>query len=271
MSVNASLINTFSYHGPITRTVADAALMMNVLSGPDDEDPLSLPADGVDYVEAIKPNIKGWRIAYSPDLGLGYVDPEVAQVVADAVRAFEEMGAIVTEAAPNWPHPEEAMWKGVWLPGFAGLYDQLDWNEFHGEVDDNLIEIMAQVASTTTAETGRADIVRSQVYTAFTEFMSDFDLLVSPTLASASIPLTDFTPAWLKDAPLPKQILGWLLTYPFNMISTPAISVPAGFTADGRPVGLQIASRRLRDIDALRAAANFEQARPWANLFPPIA
>jgi aspartyl-tRNA(Asn)/glutamyl-tRNA(Gln) amidotransferase subunit A len=68
--------------------------------------------------------------------------------------------------------------------------------------------------------------------------------------------------------PLRQQALGWTLTFPFNMLTTPAITVPAGFTADGRPVGLQITGRQQADAAVLRAAANFEQARPWAQHRP---
>jgi aspartyl-tRNA(Asn)/glutamyl-tRNA(Gln) amidotransferase subunit A len=261
---------THIFHGPITRTVADAALMFSVMAGPSDSDPNSVPADGIDYAAAVEGDIAGWRVAWSPDLGLGYVDPEVAAVCADAVRAFETLGAVVEEATPDWGDPEEAMWKALWVPGYSCEYDVLDWKSMAGQVDDNLIEIFAQAEALTAVEIGRAEAFRGRMWDTFSAFMRRYDILVSPTLATASFPLDRFAPEWLDGQCLQRRLLGWLLTYPFNMTTTPAISVPAGFTADGRPVGLQIAGRHRADAAVLRAAANYEAARPWAGSRPNL-
>ncbi|WP_211241374.1 amidase [Pseudonocardia spinosispora] len=258
----------WAYHGPITRTVADNALMVNVLAGPDPSDPLSLPADGVDYVAELDGDITGWRVAYSPDLGYAQVDPEVAEICRSALGAFEELGAHVAEATPAWGDPEEAMWNGVWVPGFASEHDMLDWDNLHGQVDDNLIELMHEGRRLTGVDVGRADAFRGAMWDTFAAFMADYDLLVTPTCTEAAFPITQFTPDGLLGSSLRHQLLGWLLTYPFNMMTTPAITVPAGFTSDGRPVGLQIAGRLHADAAVLRAAANFERARPWSQHRP---
>jgi aspartyl-tRNA(Asn)/glutamyl-tRNA(Gln) amidotransferase subunit A len=269
-TVLAPRFSTWAYHGPITRTVADAALMMNVVAGPDTSDPLSLPADGVDYLQEIQKDIRGWKIAWSPDLNLGYVDPEVQEICADAVSVFESLGADVVQDTPDWGNPEQAMWHGIWVPGFANEYDMLDWDELHGEVDENLIELMKEGERLTGVDFGRADLFRGKMWDTFRAFMSEYDLLVSPTLASATFPLEQFAPEWLSGESLQRQLLGWLLTYPYNMMTTPAITVPAGFTSDGRPVGLQIAGRQHADAAVLRAAANYETARPWAQHKPEL-
>jgi aspartyl-tRNA(Asn)/glutamyl-tRNA(Gln) amidotransferase subunit A len=269
-TVMATRYNTWAFHGPITRTVADSALMMNVVSGADSSDPLSLPGDGVDYVRECTKDITGWKVAWSPDLNLGYVDPEVIDVCKSAVAAFEELGAHVTEATPDWGNPEQAMWHGVWIPGFAHEHDLLDWDELHGHVDENLIQLMKEGEALTAADIGRADLFRGRMWDTFGSFMRDYDLLVSPTLASATFPLGQFAPCWLAGESLARQLLGWLLTYPYNMMTTPAITVPAGFTSDGRPVGLQIAGRQHADAAVLRAAANYESARPWVHRKPAL-
>jgi aspartyl-tRNA(Asn)/glutamyl-tRNA(Gln) amidotransferase subunit A len=261
---------TWVFHGPITRSVGDAALMLDVLAGFDAEDPMSLPAEPVAYSEEIRKDVDGWRVAYSADLGLGYVDPEVERICREAAAAFNQIGATVVEATPPWPNPEKAMWDGVWLPGYATQYDLLDWESVRGQVDDELIEIMRQAEKVTAVEVARADVFRGRMYDTFTTFMRDYDILLSPTLASAAFPLEQFAPSWLEGQSLQRRLLGWLLTYPFNMLTTPAITVPAGFTADGRPVGLQIAGRHRADAAVLRAAANFEVARPWAGNRPPL-
>ncbi|MDQ1124140.1 amidase [Microbacterium trichothecenolyticum] len=261
---------TWVFHGPLTRTVADAALMYDVMAGFDPSDPLSLPAEPTPRADAAT-SVAGWRVAYSPDLHVGYVDPEVARICREAVAAFEELGATVTEATPDWGQPEQAMWEGIWVPGFASDYDVFpDWRAMSGQVDDRLIEIHEQGAALTAVEISRAQVFRSKMYATFTEFMREYDLLVSPTLASAAFPLSQFAPSWLQDAPLRSQLLGWLLTYPYNMLTSPAITVPAGFTQDGRPVGLQIAARHRADGDALAAAAAFESVRPWSAARPAL-
>lgn len=262
---------TIVYHGPITRTVADAALMLETMAGLDPRDPLSLATEPPGtYTSAVGRDIAGWRVAYSPDLGLGYVDPEVAEIVRTAAGAFEELGATVTEATPGWANPERAMWEGGWVPLYSGRASAADWDSFKGEVDDNFIELMHQGTALTVDQAARGEAARGVMYGVFTEFMADYDILVSPTLASAAFPLGQFAPSWLDGESLQRQLLGWLLTYPYNMLTNPAITVPAGFTSDGRPVGLQIAGRFRADATVLQAAASYERARPWHDAKPVI-
>lgn len=255
-------------HGPITRTVADNALMLDVMAGPDNADPLSTERAETSYVEAAKGAVKGLRVAWSPNLGLGDADPEMLAVCVDALSAFGEMGAHVTESRPKWGNPSESMWNGICVPGFAAVYDMLDWESQRGEIDDNLIELMHEADRLTGVDVGRAEAFRGLMWDEWTKFMNDFDVLVSPTLASAAFPLPQFTPSWLEGMSLREQTLDWLFTYPYNMLNNPAITVPAGHTADGRPVGLQIASRHRQDAMLLRVAANFEGLRPWSDMKP---
>jgi aspartyl-tRNA(Asn)/glutamyl-tRNA(Gln) amidotransferase subunit A len=267
-TILAGRYSTWVHHGPITRTVTDNALMLSVLAGPDTSDPTSLPADDVDYVAELNNDIRGWRVAYSPDLGYAQVDSEVASICRTAVGAFEELGAHVTEATPAWGNPVDAMWNGIWVPGIGSGHDLADWDQERGHVDDKLIELMHEDERLTGVEVGRADVFRGAMWDTFAEFMTGYELLVTPTLADAAFPITQFAPDRLLGEPLRRQVLDWVLTFPFNMLTTPAISVPAGFTADGRPVGLQITGRQRADAAVLRAAANFERARPWAQRRP---
>lgn len=265
---------TWAYHGPITRTVADNALMLDVVAGADHADPLSIPRVESSYVTAAQGDVRGLRVAFSPDLGLGcHVDPEVLAVCREALPALEGLGATVTEASPGWGSAAEAstaMWNGIWVPGFASEHDLLDWESLRGQVDDNLITLMREGEELRGVDVGRADVFRGAMWDTWTAFMEDFDVLVSPTLCSATFPLDRFAPEWLDGASLREQLLDWLLTYPYNMLNNPAITVPAGVTADGRPVGLQIAARHHQDALLLRVAANLEQARPWADRRPPL-
>jgi aspartyl-tRNA(Asn)/glutamyl-tRNA(Gln) amidotransferase subunit A len=265
--------STFISHGVIARSVADVALMFNVETGPDAADPLSLPSDGTDYVAQLEGDLAGWRIAWSPDLGLGAqdTDGEVLALCEEALAAFTERGATVVEDTPPWPDPEEAMWNGVWLPAYAPDLEAYDWEAMDGMVDQELVEIVRAGAAATGAVVAHAELVRGAVYRAFAAFMSGYDLLLSPTIRVAGYPAGQFGPSHLEGLPLRRRHLGWINTYPFNMTGTPAISVPVGVSATGLPVGLQIAGGHLSDARVLRAAANFEAARPWRDLHPPYA
>ncbi|BDZ46078.1 amidase [Naasia aerilata] len=271
---------TFLSHGILARSVPDVALMLNVEAGPDAADPLSLPRDNIDYVRALTDEgddagrpLRGWRIAWSPDLGIGGdTDPEVLDLCQSAVSAFEELGATVVTAAPPWPNPEESMWDSVWLPAYAPDLDAYDWDALRrdGEVDEELYEIVAAGAAASGSRTAAADMVRAGVYRAFAAFLSEHDLLVSPTVRVPGYPAGRFGPAHLDGEPLRRRILGWINTYPFNMTGTPAITVPVGLTSAGLPVGLQLAGGHLEDARVLRAAARFESARPWRHR-PPFS
>jgi aspartyl-tRNA(Asn)/glutamyl-tRNA(Gln) amidotransferase subunit A len=258
------------FHGPLTRTVADAALMMDVASGEDPRDPLSLPDPLGSYLEALDGDVAGWRIAYSPDLGFGDVDPEIAQIVARAVARLADAGADVVEATPAWPHPNEAMWNGVWVPGLAGFGSNFDIDAMRGELDEELVELVRYGDRLTVTDAARADVTRGRIYDAFEAFMRDHRILASPTTMVASYPVTRFNPERLDGFPLKDRLLNWSMTHVYNMTTTPAISVPCGFTADGRPVGLMLAGRLHADGDVLNVARAFERLQPWAQLRPPV-
>ena len=260
---------TWAYHGPITRTVADNALMLDVLAGPDTADPLTIERPEHSFSDAARGDIRGLRVAFSPDLGLGrHVDPEVLAVCREVLPVLEDLGAVVSEATPGWGYVSEAMWNGIWVPGFASEHDLLDWESLRGQVDDNLIELMREGERLTGVDVGRAEVVRGAMWDTWTRFMDDYDVLVSPTLCTATFPLERFAPDWLDGTTLREQLLDWLLTYPYNMLNNPAMTLPAGFTADGRPVGLQLAARHRRDALLLRVAGRIEEARPWADRRP---
>ena len=254
--------------GPMSRTVADAALMLSAIAGPDARDRHSLPDEGVGWMEAARPgDLRGLRIAYSADWGYAAVDPEVRRIVGAAVKAFEsDLGCIVEEAHPGFPDPAEAFWALVALEtDLAGMRAMV---VEHG--DRMSPHVVALVTRHWTAEEfSAATIRRKAVVNAMWRFMQHFDLVLTPTLA---------VPPFAVHMQGPEKIEGrmvansaWLaFTYPLNLTGQPAASIPAGFTADGLPVGLQIIGRHLDDRSVLRAAAAFEAVRPWQGRIPPM-
>ncbi len=253
--------------GPITRTVADAALVLSVIAGPDDRDRLSLPAAGFDWRAAADGDIAGMRVAYSPDLGYAAVDPQVRQIADQAVQVFErDLGCTVEHADPGWPDPYETLWGLVInesdLTGLRKLADSLG-----GRMSPHLADALR--AEWTAEQLTSAVMGRKAVYNAAWRFFRTYDLLLTPTLA---------VPPFEHGIQGPGEIGGrtvepfyWLsFTFPFNLTGQPAATVPAGWTADGLPVGLQIAGRRLDDPTVLRAAAAYEAAAPWRDRWPPL-
>jgi aspartyl-tRNA(Asn)/glutamyl-tRNA(Gln) amidotransferase subunit A len=253
--------------GPITRTVADAALVLSVVAGPDDRDRLSLPAAGFDWCAAAEGDIAGMRVAYSPDLGYAAVDPQVRQIADQAAQVFErDLGCTVERADPGWPDPYETLWGLVINESdLAGL------RKLAYSLGDRMSPHLADALRTdwTAEQLTSAVMCRKAVYNAAWRFFRSYDLLLTPTLA---------VPPFGHGIQGPTEIGGrtvepfyWLsFTFPFNLTGQPAATVPAGWTTDGLPVGIQIAGRRLDEPTVLRAAAAYEAAAPWRDRWPPL-
>jgi aspartyl-tRNA(Asn)/glutamyl-tRNA(Gln) amidotransferase subunit A len=254
--------------GPMSRTVADAALMLSVITGPDPRDRLSIPAGDVDWLAAARlSDMRGKRIAYSADWGYAAVDPEVRRVVGDAVRVFEtELGCIVEEAHPGWEDPYGAFWALVAQESdLTGMRKMVE--KFGDQMSPHLVGIILKDWKAT--DFTDANVARKSVVNRMWRFMQTYDLLLTPTLAVPPFPVHMQGPEIIDG-----RMVGsteWLcFTFPMNMTGQPAASVPAGFTKDGLPVGLQIIGRHLADASVLSAAAAFEAVRPWAGTWPAL-
>jgi len=259
---------SLSHIGPMTRTVTDAALMMNVCAGPDPRDQFSLPASPVDYVKAIKGGIKGLRVAWVPDPGYAkLVDPEVAAVCARAAERFREMGCRVEEVNPRWPSPSQ-MWKAIFCGGVAArLAPYL--LERRPDIDQGLAALIDETLSWGPTTYVQAWFDRMAWWEHPRRLFETYDIMLTPTVACPPFKIGLDNPSEI--AGRPAEPYEWIpFTYPFNMTGQPACSVPAGFTADKLPVGLQIVGRRFDDATVLRAAAAFEKTQPWHHLKPPI-
>lgn len=255
--------------GPMTRTVRDAALMLSVIAGPDDRDRMSIPAGDVDWLAAAEPrDLTGLRVAYSPDWGYAAVDPEVRRVVGEAVRVFEsDLGCVVEEAHPGFEDPYGAFWGVVAaetdLKGMRAIVAE------HGnKMTPHIVDFIMR--NWTAEDLTSALMTRKAVANKMWRFMRRYDILLTPTLATP--PFALHIQGIEKIDGRMVQPFQWLaFTFPFNLTGQPAATVPAGFSKDGLPIGLQIVGRHLADASVLRAAAAFEAARPWADQWPAIA
>ncbi|MBI3030701.1 MAG: amidase [Candidatus Rokubacteria bacterium] len=260
---------SLSHAGPMTRTVADAALMLNVLAGPDERDQYSLPAPGVDYVKALKGSLKGLRVGWTSTLGFAkVVDPEIAAIAERAARGFKHFGCRVDGVDPRFPDPSPA-WDAIFCGGIAARLKPY-FPDRRADIDEGLVRIIEDTLTWPPTKYIQAWFERLAFWEPVRKFFETYDLLLTPTVACPPFKVGLDNPAVIAGTPI--EPYGWIpFTYPFNMTGQPAASVPCGFTSDGLPIGLQIVGRRFDDATVLRAAATFEEAHPWAGKKPPIA
>jgi aspartyl-tRNA(Asn)/glutamyl-tRNA(Gln) amidotransferase subunit A len=233
--------------GPITRTVTDAALLLNVIAKPDARDWTSLPSDGRDWTDGLDSGVKGLRIAYSRTLGYIQVDPGVAAVVDRAVARLAELGAIVEEADPGFSDPSAIIdainaERAIRLRrdiGDAGL--EL--------IDPGIRKRVERLERTTLAEVVEANERRTELGIRLRRFHEKYDLLVTP-VQSKPVPRLGVAP----ETPF---------AFPFNITQQPAASAPAGFDNNGLPVGLHIVGPQFGDATVLRLAKSFEKLQPF--------
>jgi aspartyl-tRNA(Asn)/glutamyl-tRNA(Gln) amidotransferase subunit A len=257
--------------GPMARTVRDAALMLNIIAGPDERDLLSLPADAADYLSACEGGVRGLRVAWSPALGYAQVDPQVGAVTEAAAKVFESsLGCKVEAAEPGFECPWNSL-SILWVMSFA-LRLRGFLSEWESRMDPDLVKLIRNIERLGPTDYGEALAKRSVLWDTTGKFFDRFDLLLTPTLPVSAFEAGQPNPDGM---PVPAGSLvpipDWSpFTYPWNITGQPAASVPCGFTREGLPVGLQIVGRRFADATVLRAAAAFEQARPWNEKRPSI-
>lgn len=257
---------TLAHVGPIARTVRDAALLLKVASGYDPRDPGSVAQPVPDFLSACDKSPKGLKIAWSPTLGYAKPHKEVVELVENAVKVFEELGCIVErvdDVIGEDPLPQ------FMAEFFAGASTRLrPVLENHREILDPTVTRVLETALR--QEMGayyNLVFARYDLRVKIAEFFESYDLLITPTIPVAAFDVGLEVPPGFDQ----ENNLAWIYyTYPFNLTGLPAASIPVGFNRENLPVGMQIVGKHLMETDILRAAAAFEEARPWANKKPPI-
>jgi Asp-tRNA(Asn)/Glu-tRNA(Gln) amidotransferase A subunit family amidase len=261
---------TLSCHGPLSWSVRDAALLLSVWAGPDDRDPMSLPATGERFTDALNDPIAGLRVAYSPDLGLP-VEPEVRAVVRGAVERLEALGAHVSEVELDAGRGLVAEFHRLWVGMEAAVFGHAVPEHGH-RMTRGVLEEIARGSTMPALEYWRAELARSEFYGRVRDVLAEHDFIACPVMAVPPPSVHMFTDGPEEvDGEIVDRKTGWSLAFPFNMSSHPAASVPCGFTPDGLPVGLQIVGRRFAESAVLSLAARFEEAAPWRERRPPSA
>jgi amidase len=213
--------------------------------------------------------VRGWRVAWSPDLqGLLRVDAEVARVAEGATRVFRSLGARVAADAPSFAELDEIVLGTRGLSMAAVHADRLE--RWRGEMQAGLVWNIEQGLALSARDIGRAERLRTVLWHRVRRFMERYDLLVLPTVAVKPFPVEQPYPTEVNGQPFRNYTEWFFLTYAISVTGLPVISVPAGFTRDGLPVGIQIVGRRRQEAAVLQAAAAFEAAAPWDESIPPV-
>lgn len=269
----------YIHFGPITRTVRDAALMLDVVAGPHPEDPLALPAPQSDYLSATDRGIDDLDVAYSRDLGTYPIEPAVEEVIEDAVAAFDGAAASVTSVDVDFGLSREEIldvyytWaKVLWGAMFEELKAKHGVDPLGADrekIRPELAAVLEGGDDIDAIEFVRTGAERSRVFDGIQRVFEEHDLLVTPTLGVTAFDhdLPDGGPTHVDGEPI-EPLRGWVLTQPFNMTGHPVASIPAGLTDEDLPVGLQIVGPRFRDDLVLAASAAFEAERPWHDIYP---
>ncbi len=267
---NADIWAARSHNGPITRTVADAALLLGVMAGPDPRDPTSIDSPLEDYPAAVaRPleALRGLRVAWSVDFGYAPVDPEVRRLTAAAAERFQSFGCEVEAVNPDWDNPREpasVMWYVSFAARLSERYDQRpEWFE------PSLAEMIEAGRHISGVQHGQAQLARTVFYEQARRFFERYDLLLTPQMPLGAWSV-ERGPSTIEGKPTPSMFDRLNFTFPFNQTGQPAASVPCGFTSEGLPVALQIVGRWHADRLVLQAAAACEQAAPWAPARPPV-
>jgi aspartyl-tRNA(Asn)/glutamyl-tRNA(Gln) amidotransferase subunit A len=259
-----SPFGTVAHVGPMTRTVRDSAMLLNIISKPDARDWHALPATDADYTRRLGESMKGKRIAYSPRLGyVKRVAPEVESLVAAAAKRFEAMGAHVEQIEPDFGDPSP-IFRTLWWSGAGLLLGDLPEVK-KAQLDAGLKRMADEGAAISLKDYLKANAARGTYGSRWRQFMEGYDFLLTPTVATTAFDVGQLTPldddgnAWMAWTPF---------SFPFNLTQQPAASVNCGFTKDGLPVGLQIAGKMYDDAGVLAASSAYEAVDPYGDRVP---
>ena len=262
--------NFFGQQGPLSRTVRDSTLLLQVLAGHDSRDPNSLRHKTPDFLAALNRGVKGLRIAWSSNYGFASVEDQVLKITSDAAKVFQVLGAYIGDAKLTMDDPYQA---------FGPIYESSAFLNYgsmrhtHGHMMTHYARDFLEMGSKVTVADyshalGRRDQLKAQVADVFEQY----DLIISPTLAVPGVPVGQFPEQIAGKPSYPHKFFSFHpFTYPINVVGHPAASIPAGFAANGLPVGLHIVGRMYDEETVIAASAAFEKARPWIDKRPPIS
>jgi len=260
----ATAWSTLSVDGPMARSVADVALLLSAMAGPDDRSPIALRDPGAPFSAPLGRDFNGVRIAWWTDLGGLPVDSRVRHAVNAQRRVFEALGCRVEDAEPDFTDFDEVFKTLRAMAFLTGVADRVGLHRH--EVKDTILWEIERGERLTPREIARAETKRSELYHRMRQFMNRFEFFVLPAV---QVPPFDVTQPYVAEIAgvAMETYIDWMKScYFISIVNTPAISVPCGFTPEGLPVGLQIVARHQDDWGLLQMAHAFEQAQGGSAL-----
>jgi amidase len=261
--------DTLGVHGPMARDVADLALLLSVMAGPDPRDSQSLPESGVSFRDVGERSFSGAVVAWSEDLGRYPVEAAVTAVCNAARPVFVELGCDVRDAEPALDGVDE-LFQTLRAHGYATALKR-DLERGRAQLKDTVVWNVEQGLKLTAADLERAAGIRAALDVRLAEFVAVHEFRVLPTVQVLPFPVEV---EWVRaiEGVAMQTYVDWMATcYAVSCFGAPAISVPCGFSPDGLPVGLQIVGRRGADRAVLELARAFEQARRFDRRLPAVA
>lgn len=260
--------DALAVHGPMARSVADVALLLSVMAGPDPRVPISLPEPGAIFRRPLARDCRGLRIAWSPDLGGHEVEPAVTHVLEQTLPVFEALACTVATETPDLTDADDIFRTlRAWMFLARG---REDYERHREQMKDTVVWNIEQGLALSASDVARAEIKRSALIAGLADFFNRFDFLICPATQVAPFPVTE---PWVRtiNGKAMATYLDWMgVCCAITVTGLPAISVPAGFTDDGLPVGLQIVGRRWGDFEVLQLAQAFEQATRYGEQRPAM-
>jgi amidase len=254
--------------GPMARTVADAALMLSVLAGPDPRSPIAVSEDGGQFARPLGRDFEGTRVAWAKGLGLPF-EPAVREAVDGQRGVFESLGCVVEEAEPDLAGADEAF--KAWRAWAFELGLAEDLEKHRDQMKDTVVWNIEAGARLTGPQLGRAEVVRTQAYHRVREFLERYEFLVLPVSQVLPFPVEQEYVAEIGGVAMGTYIDWMKSCYLISAVGNPALAVPCAFTEGGLPVGLQIVGRHQDDWGVLQLGHAFEQATGLWRRRPPLA
>ena len=266
--------NYLSQQGPMSRSVRDSAMMLEVLAGHDPRDPASLRGTIPDYMGSLNKDIKGLRLGWSSDFGYINSEPEVLEITSKAAKIFQDLGCSLDESKLNLEDPFFSWW-AIYKSVIKFNISQLEENK--EKLTWYMQYVLESSRDVTTDELVKALGERDIMISKFEDEFEKFDLLLSPTMPSTAFPV-DTPPKSIagKEVYPSPETMSYIygshpFTYPINVIGYPAATVPCGFSKDGMPIGLHIIGKKGADALVMAASSAFEKAKPWTQYIPPVS
>ncbi len=260
--------NPLAVEGPMGRSVEDVARLLAVMAGPDPRVAISLDQPGGVFLESLDRDVTGTRIAWSRNLGRYPVEAAVTEVCERARPVFRDLGCIVEDRDPDVAGADEAFQiLRAWM--YAETRAE-DLARHPALLKDTVVWNIEKGLALREEDVRRAEATRGSIVERFRRFFDRYDFLVLPVVQVVPFPIEM---EWVRNINgiAMETYLDWMATcYVISLTGSPAISVPAGFTPEGLPVGLQIVGRRLCDMDVLRLAHAFERATQFGKRRPPV-